>query len=234
MKTTTTRPVVTREQWNEARIALLKREKAATHERDAISAARRSLPMVKVEKSYVFEDAAGKSSLVGLFSGKSQLITYHFMFDPSWDAACKACSFLADTFGPNVVHLAACDIAFVAVSRASVAKIEAYKKRMGWSFRWLSSANTDFNVDYHATIRADDAAASYNYGKAPHGAGEMPGCSVFLRSEKDVFHTYSTYGRGLDVLMGAYNYIDLAPLGRNEATGENMKWLRRHDEYQER
>ncbi|WP_233165982.1 DUF899 domain-containing protein [Archangium sp. Cb G35] len=231
----TRRSVVTREEWVEARRALLAREKAFTRERDALSAARRELPMVKVEKSYLFEEPNGKRSLAELFEGKRQLIVYHFMFDPSWDEGCKSCSFVADNFEGSLVHLSARDTSFAAISRAPFAKLEGFKKRMGWKFRWLSSSGTDFNYDYHVSFRPEDVAAravEYNYEKKPFSGSEAPGLSVFLREGNDIFHTYSTYARGLDLLINTYNYLDLTPLGRQEqGLPYGMAWVRHHDKY---
>jgi predicted dithiol-disulfide oxidoreductase (DUF899 family) len=235
MKEKTRRSVVTREEWVEARKALLAREKAFTRERDALSAARRELPMVKVEKRYVFEESDGKRTLAELFDGKRQLIIYHFMFDPSWDEGCKSCSFVADNFEGSIVHLAARDTSFAAISRAPLAKLEGFKKRMGWTFRWLSSLDTDFNYDYHVSFRPEDVAAQtveYNYEKKPFSMSEAPGLSVFLREGNDIFHTYSTYARGLDLLINTYNYLDLTPLGRQEQDlPYGMAWVRHHDKY---
>lgn len=231
----TSRRTATREEWTVARKALLAKEKAFTRERDALSAARRELPMVNVEKSYVFEERDGKRSLADLFGGKRQLIVYHFMFDPSWDEGCKSCSYVADGFGGAIVHLAARDTSFAAISRAPLAKIEAFKERMGWKFRWLSSSGTDFNYDYNVSFRPEDVAAKtveYNYEKKPFPMSEAPGLSVFLREGNDIFHTYSTYGRGLDLLMSTYNYLDLTPLGRQEEDlPHGMAWVRHHDRY---
>jgi len=231
----TSKPTVTREAWTEARKALLAKEKAFTRERDALSAARRELPMVKVEKSYIFEEPGGKRALADLFEGKRQLVVYHFMFDPSWDEGCKSCSYVADSFGGAIAHLAARDTSFAAISRAPLAKIEAFKKRMGWKFRWLSSSGSDFNYDYNVSFRPEDVAAGtveYNYEKKPFPVSEAPGLSVFLREGNDIFHTYSTYGRGLDLLISTYNYLDLTPLGRQEEDlPYGMAWVRHHDKY---
>jgi predicted dithiol-disulfide oxidoreductase (DUF899 family) len=225
--------IVSQSEWLVARKELLKKEKAFNQERDALSAERRKLPMVKVDKAYTFEEPGGHATLRDLFSGRTQLIVYHFMFDPSWDEACKSCSLLADTFDGASVHLPARDISFVAISRAPVAKIEAFKKRMGWSFRWLSSTNTDFNYDYKVSFRPEDQdKGGYNYANERFPMSEAPGASVFLRNGDDVFHTYSTYARGLDILIGTYNYVDLAPLGRNEGNLKyGMEWVRHHDKY---
>jgi predicted dithiol-disulfide oxidoreductase (DUF899 family) len=230
----TSRPVVTREEWTQARKALLAREKTFTHERDAISAARRDLPMVKVDKSYVFEEPGGKRTLDDLFAGKRQLIVYHFMLGPTWTEGCKSCSLIADHFEPSVVHLAARDTALVAISRAPVERIEPFKKRMGWTFRWLSAAGTDFNLDYHVSVEPERVGeeVEYNYVKTKFPSEERPGLSVFLREGGATYHTYSTYGRGLDLLIGAYNYLDLTPLGRQEeGMKRGMEWVRHHDRY---
>ncbi|MGZ3456795.1 MAG: DUF899 domain-containing protein [Polyangiales bacterium] len=227
--------VVAREEWIVARKALLAREKAFTHERDALSAARRALPMVKIDEPYVFEERSGKRTLADLFDGRKQLVVYHFMFDPSWDAGCKSCSFVADNFAGSIVHLAAANTSFAVISRAPLAKIEPFRERMGWRFRWLSSFGSDFNYDFHVSFRPEEMAqksVDYNYVKQPFGSPEAPGVSVFLREGDDVFHTYSTYGRGLDLLIGTYNYLDLTPLGRQEE--RPMAWVRHHDKYEPR
>jgi predicted dithiol-disulfide oxidoreductase (DUF899 family) len=230
----TSRPVVSREEWTQARKDLLAREKTFTHERDAISAARRDLPMVKVDKTYVFEEPAGRRTLDDLFAGKRQLIVYHFMLGPTWTEGCKSCSLIADHFEPSVVHLAARDTALVAISRAPVERIEPFKKRMGWTFRWLSSAATDFNLDYHVSVEPEQVGeeVEYNYVKTKFPSEERPGLSVFLREGGSTYHTYSTYGRGLDLLIGAYNYLDLTPRGRQEeGMKRGMEWVRHHDRY---
>ena len=230
----TSRPVVTREEWTQARKALLAREKSFTHERDAVSAARRQLPMVKVDKSYVFEEPGGKRSLDDLFGGKRQLVVYHFMMGRTWEEGCKSCSLIADHFELSVVHLAARDTALVAISRAPVAQIEPFKKRMGWTFRWLSSADTDFNFDYHVSVTPEQVGAEveYNYVPSRFPSEERPGLSVFLREGGATYHTYSTYGRGLDLLIGAYNVLDLTPLGRQEeGMKKGMQWVRHRDRY---
>jgi predicted dithiol-disulfide oxidoreductase (DUF899 family) len=235
MKQQQQRAEVSREQWLEARKALLAREKAFTHEREALSAARRALPMVRVDKRYVFEGSEGPRTLDQLFDGKRQLLVYHFMFAPEWEQGCKSCSYVADNFSGGLVHLAARDTAFAVISRAPLAKLQAFKARMGWSFRWLSSEKSDFNYDYHVSFPPADMAAGavdYNYARAPFPASEAPGVSVFLREGDAVFHTYSTYARGLDVLMNTYNYLDLTPLGRQEeGDPQGMVWLRHHDRY---
>ncbi len=229
------RKEVTRAEWLEARKALLAREKAFTRERDALSAARRELPMLKVDKEYVFGGLSGTQTLAELFAGRRQLILYHFMFDPSWDEGCKSCSLVADNFERSILHLEARDTAFAVISRAPVAKIEPFKQRMGWRFRWLSSSGSDFNYDFKVTFNPDDVAAQsveYNYQRGPFPHPEAPGISIFLREGNDTFHTYSTYGRGLDLLINTYNYLDLTPLGRQEeGLPYGMAWVRHHDKY---
>jgi predicted dithiol-disulfide oxidoreductase (DUF899 family) len=225
--------VVTHAAWIESRKALLAKEKAFTRERDALSAARRALPMEKIEKRYLFDEPSGQRSLGDLFEGRPQLIVYHFMYDPSWDAGCKSCSYVADNFAGGIVHLAAHNTSFAVISSAPSAKLEAYRKRMGWSFRWLSSANTDFNRDFRVTFSPEEVASGsvdYNYQQQAFKGPEAPGVSVFLREGDDVFHTYSAYSRGLDILIGTNNYLDLTPLGRQEE--KPMQHVRRHDEYQ--
>jgi len=231
--------IASRAEWLVARKALLAKEKAFTRQRDALSAERRQLPMVEVEKEYVFEGPVGSATLRDLFRQHRQLMVYHFMFDPSWNEGCKSCSHLADNFVGILVHLTARDTSFAVVSRAPLAKIEAFKKRMGWSFPWLSSFGNDFNYDFHVTF--DEAAGSveYNYASASEllkrgeiwHTGELPGLSVFLRDGERVFHTYSTYQRGLDLLLNTYNFLDLTPLGRQEEDGRIQAWIRHHDKY---
>ena len=226
--------VVPHEQWLAARKAFLAQEKAFTRERDRLSRARRDLPWERVEKDYVFDGPAGKQTLAQLFGDSSQLVVYHFMFDPEWDEGCKSCSFWADNFNGIPVHLRARDTAFVAVSRAPLAKLEAYRERMGWSFRWLSSFDSDFNRDFGVEFTEEEVekkSADYNYAMQDPFDTQREGVSVFSKDESGaVYHTYSAYARGIDVLNGAYNYLDLTPKGRDEGEG-NMAWLRRHDEY---
>jgi predicted dithiol-disulfide oxidoreductase (DUF899 family) len=228
--------IVSRDEWTAARKALLEKEKEFNRQRDALSAERRKLPCVKVDKAYVFEGPQGRVTLPELFDGRRQLIVYHFMFDPSWEDGCKSCSFVVDNLQGGLAHLAARDVAFAAISRAPLAKLSAFKKRMGWSFRWFSSFDTDFNYDYHVSFRPEDKAAGkveYNYVSKEFPVSEAPGLSVFLRDGDDVFHTYSTYARGLDLLIGTYNCLDLTPLGRDEAQlSYPMAWVRHHDKYE--
>lgn len=227
--------IASHDEWLAARKALLAKEKAFTRERDALSAARRDLPMVKVEKRYVFEGAAGSKTLAELFEGKRQLIVYHFMFDPSWDEGCKSCSFIAESFDGMLPHLGARDTAFVAISRAPFRTLVAFQKRMGWSFPWLSSGDDGFNMDFAVSFTPEDVRdqkADYNFATTKWHRTEGPGLSAFLRGEgDDVFHTYSTYGRGVDALMTTYHYLDFTALGRNEVPGQGMAWLRHHDRY---
>ncbi len=225
--------IVSREAWLAARKELLAKEKEHDKRRDALNAERRELPMVKVEKEYSFDGPGGKVTLAELFQGRKQLVVYHFMFDPSWEAGCKSCSLLADTFDGAVKHLPARDTTFVAISRAPLAKLEAFKKRMGWSFAWVSSADSTFNFDYHVSFREEERkTGEYNYKPTGFPESEAPGASVFLREGDQVFHTYSTYARGLDHLIATYDYLDLTPLGRNEKDlPYGMSWVRRHDEY---
>jgi predicted dithiol-disulfide oxidoreductase (DUF899 family) len=225
---------VSHKDWTAARLALLAKEKAFTRARDELSAARRALPWEKVETNYVFEGARGNVSLADLFAGKSQLIVYHFMFGPDWEAGCKSCSFWADNYDRIVVHLNARDTNLVTVSRAPYERLAAYKQRMGWSFEWVSSLGNSFNRDY--AVSFPDAQAregnNYNFATIRFDGEEAPGLSVFAREGGDIFHTYSTYSRGLDMLNGAYHLLDLVPKGRDEAgLPYGMEWLRRHDEY---
>lgn len=234
--------VVDRSEWLARRREVLAEEKELTRHRDAVSARRRELPMVAVDKEYRLTGPGGPVGLLELFNGQRQLIAYHFMFDPDWDAGCPSCSFLADTIGQASVHLAARDTAFVVVSRAPLDKIEAFRRRMGWEFIWVSSYGTDFNLDFQVTLDETARGAQYNYaetqalvdaGKIWTRRGEMPGLSVFLRDGERVYHTYSTYQRGLDALLNVYNYLDLTPLGRQDAEGPNpMAWIRHHDSYE--
>jgi len=228
--------VVSQNEWLTARKALLAKEKEFSHARDNLSEARRALPWVKVEKNYVFEGSNGRETLADLFAGKSQLIIYHFMLGPGWVQGCPSCSFLADHFDGAAIHLAHRDVALVVVSRAPPAEIEAYKKRMGWKFKWVSSYDNDFNHDFHVSFTKDELAngAEYNYSTGKIPSEELPGLSAFIKNESGVvLHTYSAYARGLDTLIGAYNFLDMAPKGRDErALPWTMAWVRRHDEYE--
>ena len=229
--------VVSPAEWVAARKELLKKEKEFTRLRDELSRARRELPWEKVEKKYMFEGAKGKEALADLFEGRSQLMVYHFMMGPGWKEGCPSCSFIADHFDGMRVHLNARDITLVAVSRAPLAEIEAFKKRMGWGFKWVSSNGTDFNFDYQVSAQPGspkEEKVLYNYEMQVFPSEERPGLSVFYKDAGEVFHTYSTYGRGLDILLGAYNFIDMTPKGRNEEGLKNtMAWVRHHDKYGE-
>lgn len=227
--------IVSQEQWLKARKALLAKEKELTHLNDQLAAERRALPWVKVEKPYSFDTNNGRKTLAQLFGNNSQLIIYHFMLAPGWEAGCPGCSFLADHIdGPNQ-HLKHHDVTLMAVSRAKLAEINAYKKRMGWNFEWASAFNTDFNSDFGVSFTKADLAKGdtyYNFERREQQTeGEAPGTSVFYRNDAgEVFHTYSSYARGGDILIGAHNFLDLTPKGRNEDT--IMNWMRRHDEYE--
>jgi len=228
--------IVSREEWLEARKAHLAREKEFTRRRDQLSAERRALPWVKVDKTYVFEGPAGKTTLVDLFDGRRQLIVYHFMLGPGWEEGCPSCSFLADHIDGALAHLAQRDVTLLAVSRAPLRQIEAFKQRMGWRFTWVSSYVTDFNFDFHVSFTKDEVAkgaVDYNFDRREFPSEEAPGLSVFYKDEHgEVFHTYSAYARGLDLLVGAYNYLDVVPKGRDEdALAFTMAWVRHHDRY---
>jgi predicted dithiol-disulfide oxidoreductase (DUF899 family) len=228
--------VVSREEWLLARVELLKHEKELTRLRDEQSRQRRALPCVRVEKEYAFDGPSGRVALADLFGGRSQLAVYHFMFDPNWAEGCPSCSFVADHFDGMLPHLAARDVTFVAVARAPLHKIEAFQRRMGWRFPWVSSLGSDFNSDFHVSFTADELATgkvSYNFGVQPFPSTEAPGLSVFFKSaDGAVFHTYSTYGRGGEVLMGTYALLDLVPRGRDEGSLRfTMEWVRYHDRY---
>jgi len=226
--------VVSREQWLEARQALLKEEKDFTHRREELAAQRRALPWVRVEKDYSFEGPAGKRSLVELFDGKSQLIVYHFMFGPEKSAGCVGCSFWADAFDGMLPHLTQRDVNLVAISRSPLPKLGAFAERMRWHFPWYTSQD-DFSFDYGVAFSETQAAngATYNYGSRKASAGEMPGISVFIRDEQGhIFHTYSCYSRGIDMMNPTYQYLDLLPKGRDETgLSHPMAWVRHHDAY---
>lgn len=228
--------IVSRQEWLAARKELLAQEKEFTRQRDAISAKRRELPWVKVEKNYVFDGPDGKVSLAELFRDKSQLIIYHFMFGPGWEQGCPSCSYLGDHFDASLVHLNARDIAFSAVSRGPMPQIAAFKQRMGWRFPWVSSQQNDFNFDFHVSFTKQEMAqgkVDYNYTMQEFPSEEAPGLSVFYKDAAgQIFHTYSSYGRGLDILLGAYNFMDMTPKGRDEGgLAHTMAWVRHHDRY---
>jgi predicted dithiol-disulfide oxidoreductase (DUF899 family) len=248
--------IVSRAEWLVARKELLAKEKELTRRRDALNAERRKLPMVRIDKVYVFETPSGTASLLDLFDGRRQLIVYHFMFDPNdppagksgdpWDEGCPGCSHVADNM-PHLAHLHARDTTLILVSRAPLAKIAPFKRRMGWTLPWYSSFGSDFNYDFHATTDEAVAPVEYNYQdratlerkrETYHLSGEQHGLSVFLREDDRIFHTYSTYGRGVDMLLCTYQYLDLTPFGRGEGWGgmpdlgrKGMSWLRHHDKY---
>lgn len=225
--------IVSREAWLTARKALLAKEKDFTRQRDALSAERRALPWVEVEQAYVFDGPNGKETLSDLFAGSSQLIVYHFMFGSDWEEGCPSCSFWADNYNGITIHLKHRDVQLVAVSRAPLAKLEAYRKRMGWGFKWVSSYGNDFNRDYHVSFTPEERQTGF-YNFEPRGFGaEAPGLSVFIKGENGaIYHTYSCYARGLDALNGAYQMLDLVPKGRDEAgLPYTMAWVRRHDRY---
>ena len=226
--------VVSKEDWLVARKALLAQEKAFSRQRDELALRRRELPWVRIEKDYIFESPGGKASLADLFGAKSQLIVYHFMLGPGWAAGCPSCSYLADHFDGALPHLAARDVSFAAVSRAPLAEIEKFRERMGWRFPWLSSHGNDFNYDFHVSSTAEERARgkmAYNYGEMAFSGEELPGASAFYKdAQGGVFHTYSSYARGLDLMIGAYNWLDIAPKGRDEEGLQHTRsWVRHHD-----
>jgi len=230
--------VVSKTEWLAARKKHLAKEKEFTRLRDELSRQRRELPWEKVEKNYAFEGPNGKETLADLFGKRSQLIVYHFMFGPDWKEGCPSCSFLGDHFDAATIHLANRDVALVVVSRAPIGQIEAFKKRMGWQFKWVSSYGSDFNYDYHVSFTKEERAqgkVNYNYAMTDFPADEAPGASVFAKRDKgDIYHTYSTYGRGLDIFLGTYNFLDIVPKGRDEAgLAHSMAWVRHHDRYEE-
>ncbi|MFC4617531.1 DUF899 domain-containing protein [Camelliibacillus cellulosilyticus] len=242
--------VVSRDEWLVARKALLVKEKEFTKARDVLNAERRRLPMVEIDKDYVLDGPHGKASLLDLFEGRPQLIVHHFMFDPDWEAGCPACSLAVDNIG-HLAHLHARNTSLALVSRAPLNKLQQYKERMGWNIPWYSSFNSDFNYDFHVTLDESIAPIEYNYltkdelvqKGVPLITGEsmeVPGVSAFLRVGERIFHTYTTYARGTDLLIGMFNYLDLTALGRQEdweqppgrSDGNGKTWLRRHDEYE--
>ena len=227
--------VVSEQEWLVARRDLLAREKELARLRDQVSEHRRELPWVKVEQEYVFAGPDGKETLAELFAGRSQLIIYHFMLGPGWEEGCKSCSYLADHFDGANIHLPHRDVTLIVVSRAPLPEIQEYQKRMGWRFKWVSSHGISFNFDYHVSFTPEEEEENkvfYNYEEQEFVSDELPGLSVFYRDEKgDVYHTYSTYARGLDSLVGTYQFLDLVPKGRNENPESTMDWVRRHDEY---
>ncbi|HEY1170706.1 MAG TPA: DUF899 domain-containing protein [Verrucomicrobiae bacterium] len=228
--------VVSQKEWLVARRELLNKEKEATRLRDELAVARRKLPWVEVEKDYVFDSPNGKVKLTDLFAGRKQLIVYHFMFGPDWQEGCPSCSFVSDHFDGALAHLEARDVTLVAVSRAALAKIEAFKGRMGWHFKWVSSSGSEFNHDFHVSFTAAELATgkvNYNYVMQEFPSAEGPGISVFFKDANgDIFHTYSTFGRGVEDAMSTYRMLDMVPKGRDEGDLEfPMAWVRYHDRY---
>jgi predicted dithiol-disulfide oxidoreductase (DUF899 family) len=227
--------VVSKDEWVAARKALLAKEKEFTKAHDQLGAERRKLPWVKVDKNYALDGPDGKQSLAELFDGRSQLIFYHFMFGPEWEAGCPHCSHWADNFNPIIVHLNQRDVTMIALSRAPSAKLAAYKKRMGRTFKWVSSLEADFNFDFHVSFSPDEVAAKealYNFERQNPQVGEREGVSIFFKDDiGSVFHPYSTYDRGIDMLNTDYHYLDLVPKGPDEG-GRGPYWVRRHDEYE--
>lgn len=228
--------VVSPAEWLAAHKKHLAREKEFTRLRDELSRQRRELPWEKVEKAYVFEGPNGTETLGDLFGKRSQLIVYHFMLGPGWKEGCKSCSYLSDHFDGAAVHLAHRDTTLAVISRAPFAEIQAFKSRMGWRFPWVSSFGTDFNHDYHVSFTPEEIAsgrADYNFGTIPFSIDEAPGASVFYKDDKgNIFHTFSAYARGLDILVGVYNFLDMTPKGRDEdGLAHTMSWVRHHDKY---
>ena len=219
--------IATREQWTSRRVELLNEEKALSRRLDEVARQRRALPWVRIDKDYVFDTTDGKRSLAELFDGRSQLLVYHFMYGPDWEEGCPSCSFWADNYNGVAVHLAHRDVTFLAVSRAPLSTLLAYQERMGWTFKWVSSAATDFNIDFGVSD-----ISFYNFAPLDEVADERPGLSAFIQADRQVFHTYSAYSRGLDIFNGAYQMLDMTPKGRDEgALPWTAAWLRRHDQY---
>jgi predicted dithiol-disulfide oxidoreductase (DUF899 family) len=229
--------VLSRQQWIAERKKLLAREKEAMRLRDQVARERRALPWVRIDKDYVFETPEGRRTLAELFDGRRQLLVQHFMFGPGWEEGCPSCSYMADHSDGMTAHLAERDVTFVAVSRAPLAEIERFRRRMGWRFTWVSSHESDFNYDFGVSFTPEEVAKGsigYNYGTSPHTEEELPGISAFIKDDAgDVFHTYSTYARGVEVMMGTYNMLDLMPKGRDEREVDHkMEWVRHHDRYE--
>jgi predicted dithiol-disulfide oxidoreductase (DUF899 family) len=228
--------VVSQKEWLAARRALLAKEKELTRQRDRLSEERRALPWVKIEKDYVFDGPDGRQTLSELFEGRSQLLVYHFMYGPEWEEGCPSCSFWADNFNGAIVHLKARDVTMIAVSRAPYPALKGFQKRMGWSFKWVSSLGSDFNYDFQASFTPEQLKGGkvfYNFEKQEFPSDEAPGVSVFFKDEAGtIFHTYSAYSRGIDAMNGAYQLLDLAPKGRDEQNLPwTMAWVRHHDKY---
>ncbi len=228
--------VVTADEWLKARVDLLGKEKEHSRARDALARKRMAMPWVEITKDYVFDSPSGPVSLKELFDGKDQLITYHFMFDPEWEAGCKSCSFIADHIDPSAVHIAERDVALAIVSKAPIEKLQSFKKRMSWRFSWVSSAGSEFNRDFHVSFTDEelDSKGYYNFREQGFPCREAPGISVFAKGDDGaIYHTYSAYARGLEDYIGAYRLLDIAPKGRNEGDfSYGMEWLRLKDEYE--
>jgi predicted dithiol-disulfide oxidoreductase (DUF899 family) len=232
----TNHAVVSSDEWLRARRELLAKEKEFTRLRDELSASRRALPWERVEKNYVFDGPKGQETLAQLFDGRSQLVVYHFMFAPEWEEGCKSCSWWADNFERNVIHLTHRDVTLVAISRAPFAKLDAFRRRLGWTFKWLSCDGNDFAYDYGVSFRPEALArgeADYNYRKHKTSMSDLPGISVFYHeADGGVFHTYSCYARGVDMMNAGYHYLDLVPKGRDEdGLPYNQAWVRERDKY---
>ena len=228
-------PVVSSDEWLAQRKILLARERELTHLRDQVARERRALPWVRVEKNYVFETPEGPRKIADLFEGRRQLLVQHFMLGPGWEQGCPSCSFMADHADGMTIHLEHRDVTFVAISRAPLAEIEKFKRRMGWKFKWVSSHGSDFNFDFGVSFHADEkkkGEVTYNYAKQRYESDELPGISVFCRDDAgEVFHSYSAYRRGVEAMMGTYSLLDLTPKGRDEHDGP-MAWVRHHDRYE--
>ena len=238
MTTLNAHPTVTRDRWIADRKTLLAQEKELTQARDRLAEARRALPWVKLDKDYVFDTVDGRRSLSDLFQGKRQLLVQHFMFGPGWEQGCKSCSYMADHLDGMAIHLAHRDIALLVVSRAPLAELQRFRERMGWKFNWASSNGSDFNRDFHVSFDPEDrqdGEVYYTFHMTAFPQTEAPGISVFYKDDAgDVLHTYSTFGRGVEVMMGTYNLVDLTPKGRDEAGLEyTMAWVRHHDRYED-
>jgi predicted dithiol-disulfide oxidoreductase (DUF899 family) len=228
--------VVSHDKWFKARVELLAAEKEFTRKRDELTRRRMAMPWERVEKDYVFDTPEGKRKLADLFEGRRQLIVQHFMLGPGWEQGCPSCSFTADHTDGMTIHLAHRDVTFVAISRAPLAEIERFRRRMGWKFKWVSSNGTDFNYDFHVSFTPEEKArneVTYNFGKQPYEHDELPGISVFYKDDSgQVFHTYSAYRRGVETMMGTYNMLELVPKGRDEQDDDyGMQWVRHHDRY---
>lgn len=227
-------PVVSQQEWIAARKQLLEKEKELTHLKDEVAHQRQQLPWVKIEKEYIFEGPDGPCSLSDLFDGRSQLIVQHFMLGPGWKEGCPGCSFMADHVDGALVHLMNHDVSYVAVSRGTLSDIQPFQKRMGWGFKWVSSNKNDFNFDFHVSATKEDIAKKemfYNYETIPVTEEELPGISVFYKDENgDIFHTYSTFTRGVDIILNTYNFLEMTPKGRNES--DTMDWVKHHDKYE--